>query len=93
MTIYYLALYWHIEWAGSLKDKRKELKSLVTLLRKHFNVSVTEGDHRDKWQLAEIEICGLAPGDNKAHQEMEKLLAFCNSRASGEVMIKAKELL
>jgi uncharacterized protein YlxP (DUF503 family) len=42
--------------SGSLKSKRKVIKSLKDKLRSNFNVSVSEVGHQDKWQRAAIAV-------------------------------------
>ncbi len=93
MRIFYLELYWRLEWSVSLKDKRRELRSITTLLRKKFNISVMENGSRNKWQLVEIAVCGLAPNDALADQTIDYIVAFCDAHCSGEVMIATRELM
>ncbi len=40
----------------SLKGKRQILLSLKTRLRQRFNISISETDHQDKWQLAALSV-------------------------------------
>ena len=42
--------------SASLKTKRFAIKSIKDRLRNHFNVSVAEIDHNDKWQRAALGI-------------------------------------
>lgn len=93
MRIFYLELYWRLEWSLSLKDKRRELRSITTLLRKKFNISVMETGDRDKWQLVKIALCGLAPNDAQADQTINYIVAFCDAHCSGEVVIETRELM
>ena len=44
----------HLPGCHSLKDKRGVLKPLASALRRSLNVSVSETDHQDLWQRAEI---------------------------------------
>jgi uncharacterized protein YlxP (DUF503 family) len=46
----------HIPCAASLKDKRKQIKSLRERLQAKFNASVAEIDAHDEWQSAVIGI-------------------------------------
>jgi len=50
----------HIPHAGSLKDKRRYIKSIKDKLHNQFNVSVAEIDKQDKWQQAVIGIVMLS---------------------------------
>ncbi len=45
-----------IPGSGSLKDKRKVVKSLCDRIRSRFNVSVAEIDFQDKWQRAVLGV-------------------------------------
>jgi uncharacterized protein YlxP (DUF503 family) len=44
----------HFPDAGSLKGKRKELSSLKAQLHQRLGCAVSETDHQDLWQRAEL---------------------------------------
>jgi len=44
----------------SLKDKRSVIKSLITKIRKDFNVSISEIDYQDLWQRTKLAIVTVA---------------------------------
>jgi uncharacterized protein YlxP (DUF503 family) len=46
----------HIPSAGSLKGKRRELKSLRDGLRVRFGASVSETGYQDLWQRSELTV-------------------------------------
>ena len=46
-----------IPYAHSLKDKRRQIKSLKDRLSSKFNASVAEIDALDNWQRAVMGIC------------------------------------
>jgi len=46
--------------AHSLKDKRRQIKSLKDKLSSRFNASVAELDALDDWQLAVMGICMIS---------------------------------
>ena len=52
-----IKLFLHIPDAHSLKDKRRQIKSLKDRLGNRFNASVAEIDDLDKWQKAVIALC------------------------------------
>ncbi len=56
MTVGVLHLSLRIPESQSLKGKRQILLGLKTRLRQRFNVSVSETDHQDKWQLATVSV-------------------------------------
>lgn len=45
---------------GSLKDKRSVVRSLVAVLRKKFNASIAEVDHRELTQRAALAVSVVA---------------------------------
>lgn len=58
----------YIHGAGSLKEKRKEIRSIKDRLRKSFNVSVAEIDNQDLWNRGSLGIA-VAGGDAAFVQE------------------------
>lgn len=65
----------HFGEVGDLKQKRKELQSIKTLLRKRFGASVAETEHHDKWQRSTL-LCALVGGAETADRadEMERFV-------------------
>ena len=60
----------HFPEAGSLKGKRKFVKSVKAQLQQRFGASVAEVDHHDVWQRARITAACVA----REHREVERLL-------------------
>ena len=60
----------HFPEAGSLKGKRKHVKSAKAHLRQRFGVSVAEVDHHDLWQRARLTVACASEG----HRELQELL-------------------
>lgn len=56
--------------AGSLKGKRKHVKSAKAQLQNRFGASVAEVDHHDLWQRAGLTVACVARG----HKELLELL-------------------
>src|SRR5947207_4728508 len=50
----------HFPEAGSLKGKRKYVKSAKAQLQNRFGASVAEVDHHDLWQRARLTLSGVA---------------------------------
>ena len=61
----------HFPEAGSLKGKRKFVKSVKAQLQHRFGASVAEVDHHDLWQRARITLSCVA----REYGEAERLLA------------------
>ena len=45
---------------GSLKEKRRVIKSLLAHLQDTFSVAAAEVDHQNKWQRATIGVAAVA---------------------------------
>jgi uncharacterized protein YlxP (DUF503 family) len=60
----------HFPEAGSLKGKRKHVKSAKAQLQNRFGASVAEVDHHDLWQRARLTVACVA----REHGEVETLL-------------------
>jgi uncharacterized protein YlxP (DUF503 family) len=60
----------HFPEAGSLKGKRKHVKSAKAQLQNRFGASVAEVDHHDLWQRARLTLSCVA-GE---YREAERLL-------------------
>ncbi len=57
MHVLLIRLSLHIPLSQSLKDKRREIRSLKDRLSSRFNASVAEVDKLDSWQYAMIAVC------------------------------------
>jgi len=60
MHVLLIKLSLQIPDAHSLKDKRRQIRSLKERLRSKFNVSVAEIDALDNWQKAVIGVCMIS---------------------------------
>jgi uncharacterized protein YlxP (DUF503 family) len=60
----------HFPEAGSLKGKRKHVKSAKAQLQLRFGASVAEVDHHALWQRARLTVACAARG----HRELVELL-------------------
>jgi uncharacterized protein len=61
----------HFPEAGSLKGKRKFVKSAKAQLQNRFGASVAEVDHHELWQRARLTLSCVA----RDHGEAQRLLA------------------
>jgi len=60
----------HFPESGSLKGKRKYVKSAKAQLHERFGVSVAEVDHHELWQRSALTVACAANG----HRELQELL-------------------
>lgn len=61
----------------SLKDKRRVLKSISSVVRNKLNVSIAEVDHQDLWQRAAFGVSCVSESMSHCRQvmqEVEKLI-------------------
>ena len=70
----------HFPEAGSLKGKRKHVKSAKAQLQNRFGASVAEVDHHDLWQRARLTVACVARG----HRELEELLDGAERYLAGQ---------
>lgn len=66
-----------IPMSHSLKDKRKQIKSLKDKIKNRFNASVAEIDYLDDWQRSTIGVSMISNDKNyieKQYRAIESLL-------------------
>jgi uncharacterized protein YlxP (DUF503 family) len=70
----------HFPEAGSLKGKRKYVKSAKAQLQNRFGASVAEVDHHDLWQRTRLTLACVA----REHREVEQLLDEAERYLNGQ---------
>jgi hypothetical protein len=60
--------------SSSLKDKRQTIKSIISRIRKRFNISICEANYHDLWQRSEL---GFAAACN-AYADADPMLEAIN---------------
>jgi uncharacterized protein len=70
----------HFPEAGSLKGKRKFVKSAKAQLQQRFGASVAEVDHHDLWQRSRLTLSCVA----RDHGELERLLDGAQRYLAGQ---------
>ena len=78
----------HFPEAGSLKGKRKHVKSAKAQLQQRFGASVAEVDHHQLWQRSRLTLSCVA----REHREVESLLADAERYLNGQefVLVRAE---
>lgn len=61
---------------GSLKGKRRVIKSIVTRLSREFNVSVAEVDAQNVWQRAVLGVACVSSSASYAHGQLERVVQW-----------------
>ena len=70
----------HFPEAGSLKGKRRYVKSAKAQLQNRFGASVAEVEHHELWQRAGLAVACVARG----HRELEELLDGAERYLAGQ---------
>ena len=70
----------HFPEAGSLKGKRKYVKSAKAQLQNRFGASVAEVDHHELWQRAQLTLSCVA----REYREAERLLDEAERYLAGQ---------
>lgn len=76
----------------SLKEKRRLVKSLVTRIRNKFNVSVSEIDSQDSWQLATLAVAHVGNDRRYTNELLDQVLRFSEGVRKMEVIDSRLEL-
>ena len=83
----------HIPHAQSLKDKRMVVRRVKDRLRTKFNVSVSEVDHQDLWQRAQVSVVTVGSDEayvqqtlKLAQEEAERGAPECTFQANIEIV-------
>ena len=82
----------HFPESGSLKGKRKFVKSAKAQLQHRFGAAVAEVDHPELWQRARLTVACVA----REHGELERLLDDAERYLSGqeyELVATAREVV
>ncbi|MDL2248729.1 DUF503 domain-containing protein [Tyzzerella sp. OttesenSCG-928-J15] len=77
--------YLSINWAKSLKDKRRCIKSIMDKMKNKFNISVAEIGENDVHTAACIGFSCVS--NSKAHLDsmMENILSFVENNTEAEI--------
>jgi uncharacterized protein YlxP (DUF503 family) len=70
----------HFPESGSLKGKRKHVKSAKAQLQNRFGASVAEVDHHDLWQRARLTVACVAREHREAEDLLEEAVRYLNGQ-------------
>lgn len=73
--------------SGSLKDKRRIIKSAMARVRNEFNVSVAEVGHQDSWQLATLAVACVSSDATYAQGLLERVVNRIEDGRHGLVLL------
>lgn len=66
----------HLPGVASLKEKRRIVKSLLSRMRRQFNVAAAEIDANDVWQTAVIAIAVVGNDRAYLHAQLEHAVTW-----------------
>jgi len=70
----------HFPEAGSLKGKRKYVKSAKAQLQNRFGASVAEVDHHDLWQRARLTMACVARDQRELDALLDDAVRYLNGQ-------------
>jgi uncharacterized protein YlxP (DUF503 family) len=70
----------HFPEAGSLKGKRKYVKSAKAQLQNRFGAAVAEVDHHALWQRSRLTVACVAREHREAEQLLEEAVRYLNGQ-------------
>ena len=77
----------HLPGNGSLKGKRRVIKSIIARVRNHFNVAIAEVDGLGAWQEATLGVACVSNSADHAHSILSNVVALIeNSRFDVDVV-------
>lgn len=82
----------HIPQARSLKDKRQPLRSVKQRLR-DAGFSVSEVDHHDKWQRAQVAVSIVGRGSGDVEDLLDAALRTFEARPDLDVSVRQRTVL
>lgn len=78
---------------GSLKGKRKVIKSIIDRVRDKFNVAISEVDDHDLWQKAQIGVAAVGNSRSVVNSALDKITRFVESMGLAEVLEAKLEII
>jgi hypothetical protein len=79
---------------GSLKDKRRIIKSITARVHREFNVAIAEVDDHDAWQAATLGLACVSTDAAHAHRVLEAVVGWIErARLDAEVLDYRIEIL
>ena len=82
----------HFPEAGSLKGKRKFVKSAKAQLQNRFGAAVAEVDHHDLWQRSRLTVACVAREAGEASQLLEEAVRYLNGQEF-ELVLAEREVV
>jgi uncharacterized protein len=82
----------HFPEAGSLKGKRKFVKSAKAQLQNRFGAAVAEVDHHELWQRSRLTVACVTRDHREAEQLLEEAVRYLNGQEY-ELVLAEREVV
>ena len=86
MVVVLLTLELRFPGATTLKEKRSRLRPFLEDLRRRWNVSAAEVEHRDLWQRSTVAVAAVNTDRDEAHRSMEAVAGHAGRGAGAELL-------
>ena len=81
-----LQVVYHFPHSQNLKEKRQILRSLKQILRKKFNISISEIDYKNLWQKSLIGISMISDNKKFVDKIFNKIIEEFNYSKKGYIL-------
>jgi len=78
--------------SGSLKDKRRLLKSIIDQIKSRFNVSVAEAGEQDRWQISLLAVVTVSNDSAHVNSILSSVEGFVERMGKAEILSVKTEL-
>ncbi len=85
-----LTIHLRIEGCSSLKEKRGQIKPLMSRMRREFNISVAEMDLQDHWQDAVIGCAMIGSGRGHLEASLQTVLKWIEANWPDGMIVDEK---
>jgi len=82
-----------LDWSNSLKDKRREIKSLIDRVRCKFNVSIAEIGSQDEWRRAVLGFAAVSCDRRHVDSMVNEVMKFIERNTDAEMVSFESEII
>lgn len=85
MVIAVMTMELYAPWVHSLKEKRMEIKSLISRIQNRFHISAAETGQQDQHQKLEISVAAIAADSAQADSILDHVLSFTQANTEADI--------
>lgn len=82
-----------LAWSQSLKDKRREIKSLIAKIKAKFNAAVAEIECHDDWNRAVIGLAVISSERRHVNSMINEIISFAEKNTEAELVSSRIEII